>query len=317
MYRLRPRRHGLLAALQWGALLCAAPWRAAARQLLNAAGTVDATSDLLSRREVRTSDGVLLNLLERKPATLEAGSAPVVALLPGWCMPAAIWREQLLGLGERWHTVAIDPRGQGESQIPVAGYTADRRADDLHDVLQDIGSQRVVLVAWSLGVLEALQYVQRHGSSRLLALVLVDNSIGEPPLPLGGGAFLRELRHERAGAIDRFVRGMFARPPAESLIEQVRASALRMPLDASIALLSYPLPREHWRELVHAFDRPLAYLITPRYREQSEHLRQARPRAMVEIFEHAGHALFVDEAQRFNRLLSTWIEGLTSNAPGP
>jgi microsomal epoxide hydrolase len=281
---------------------------------------------------VLTSDGVRLSILERQPAVAGArdgadiaGAAPahaaadpampVIVLLPGWCMPAAIWREQLLGLGQRWHTLAIDPRGQGESQIATSGYTADRRADDLHEVLQSLdASQRVVLVAWSLGVLEALQYVQRHGSGRLLALALVDNSIGEPPVPQSSGAFLRELRQARTSAVDRFVRAMFAHPPPESLIEQLRASALRMPLEASLALLSYPLPREHWRELVHAFDQPLAYLITPRYREQSDHLLQARPQTKVEIFEHAGHALFVDEPQRFNRVLARWIDELAIGA---
>ena len=307
-------------------MLAASPWQAIAQQLLGAAASdeVGPAADPGARHSVLTSDGVRLSLLERTPAgpagrgDADAGAsaapepgATTIVLLPGWCMPATIWRAQLLGLGERWPTVAIDPRGQGESQIPADGYTADRRADDLHDVLQTIDEdQRIVLVAWSLGVLEALQYFQRHGSGRLLGLALVDNSIGEPPAPQSSGAFLRDLRQARAPTVERFVRAMFAHPPPEFLIEQIRASTLRMPLEASLALLSYPMPREHWRELTHAFDRPLAYLITPHYREQAMHLRQAHPQALVEIFEHAGHALFVDEAQRFNRVLSGWIEGL-------
>ena len=313
------RRQGLVHALRCSALLAAGSRCAFAQDLLGASEGPDrdrrpGNTQPDSRRTVLTSDGVRLSLLERRPAGTAApdrtdtGAAPTIVLLPGWCMPATIWQEQLFGLGERWATVAVDPRGQGESQVPGFGYTADRRADDLHEVLQ--GLDRVVLVAWSLGVLEALQYVHRHGSGQLLALALVDNSIGEPPVPKGNGRFLQDLREARAPAIDRFVRSMFARPPPASLIEQMRASALRMPLEASLALLTYPLPREHWRELVHSFDRPLAYLITPRYREQAQHLRQARPQVMVEIFEHAGHALFVDEAQRFNRLLAGWIERL-------
>jgi len=232
-----------------------------------------------------------------------------VVLLPGWCMPATIWHAQLVALGNRWPTLAIDPRGQGDSAIPAAGYTADRRADDLHDVLQ--GHERVVLVAWSLGVLEALQYVQRHGSGRLQALALVDNSIGEPPAPHGSD-FLVRLQRERRATVDKFVRSMFARPLPPGQIEALRDSALRMPLAASIALLSYPFPREHWRDIVHGFDRPLAYLATPHLREQSQHLLAARPQTRVEIFENAGHALFVDEADRFNTLLAGWIAGMAS-----
>jgi len=146
-------------------------------------------------------------------------------------------------------------------------------------------------------------------AARLLGLALVDNSIGEPPAPHGSD-FLVRLRRERKATMDGFVRSLFARALPDAQIEALRDSALRMPLDASIALLSYPLPREHWRGIVHTFDRPLAYLVTPRFREQSQHLLAARPASRVEIFENAGHALFVDEAQRFNESMTRWIGAL-------
>jgi len=286
----------------------AGPVRAATVAPANAPadGLTGATPAGPRKRDVMTSDGVRLNLLEQGPgeANLPSAQSPTIVLLPGWCMPATIWSAQLAALGTRWTTIAIDPRGQGDSAIPAGGYTADRRADDLHDVLQ--GYERVVLVAWSLGVLEALQYVQRHGSGRLLGLALVDNSIGEPPAPHGGD-FLARLRHSRRATVDKFVRSMFAHPQPDTQIDALRDAALRMPLEASIALLSYPLPREHWRDIVHAFDRPLAYVITRRFREQSQHLLAARPASRVEVFESAGHALFVDEAQRFNELMIEWV----------
>ena len=309
------RRKALLAALSLctGAGL-AEPAHAAALEeaLTTEAADPFQTPVQIAKRQLATSDGVRLNLLECKPSTRgEAGRLPdpTVVLLPGWCMPASIWNAQLIALGDRWYTLAIDPRGQGESEIPPGGYTADRRADDLHDVL--LGRERVVLVAWSLGVLEALHYVHRHGSDRLLALALVDNSIGEPPPPKPSN-FIEELRRARSSTVERFVRSMFAHPIAESQVSHLRECALRMPLESSIALLSYPLPREHWRSVVHAFDRPLAYLITPRYREQAEHLVQARPASRVEVFEQAGHALFVDESTRFNGFLASWIDTLSA-----
>ncbi len=278
--------------------------------LAAAAATDDSAAPAIVPRRLRTSDGVQLNLLESTPpAEPSAGgpAPPTIALLPGWCMPASIWAAQQRALGRRWPTLAIDPRGQGDSEVPAAGYTVDRRADDLHEALA--GRQNVVLVAWSLGVLEALQYVQRHGSGRLLALALVDNSIGEPPAPVASD-FLARLRRDRRTTVERFVRAMFAHPPPPAQLAALRDGALRMPLDASIALLSYPLPREHWRDIVHGFDRPLAYLITPHLREQGQNLVRARPASRVEVFENAGHALFVDEAERFDRYLTDWIDTL-------
>ncbi|HXY06143.1 MAG TPA: alpha/beta fold hydrolase [Burkholderiaceae bacterium] len=308
------RRTGLLGALAWcaGAAMGEGSKAAETSRLGHAAdaGEVAPTTAQIAKRQRITSDGVRLNILESRPSgPAKPGQErdPTILLLPGWCMPAEIWRAQLVEFGKQWHTMAMDPRGQGESEVPASGYTADRRADDLHDVLA--GHERVVLIAWSLGVLESLQYVHRHGSGRLLAMALVDNSIGEPPAPKPTD-FIEQLRRSRSATVERFVRSLFANPPAESQVTRLRDEALRMPLESSIALLSYPLPREHWRAVAHAFDRPLAYVVTPRYREQSQHLLQARPTTKVEIFEQAGHALFVDEASRFNRLLADWIDSL-------
>ncbi len=256
-------------------------------------------------RFFRTSDGVRLHVLERRPPR-PGHSAPTIVLVPGWCMPASIWSHQLAAFGARWRTIAFDPRGQGRSEVPCGGYTADRRADDIADLLAQ--EERVVLVGWSLGVLDALQYVYRHGADRLAGLALVDNSIGEPPAPQGGGQFFQHLRQRREPTVDAFVRGMFHRTQPESEIDRLVRDALRMPLADSIALLSYPIARSHWRRIAEGFDRPLAYLVTPRLRAQSEHLQRARPASRIAVFEHAGHALFVDEAARFNHIVTTWVD---------
>ncbi len=63
-----------------------------------------------------TSDGVTLSYLETAPAA--AGGPLTIVLLPGWCMPASIWQAQLPALGAHYRTLALDPRGQGESEVP-------------------------------------------------------------------------------------------------------------------------------------------------------------------------------------------------------
>ena len=255
-----------------------------------------------------TSDGVHLNVLEALPSFAPGGATegkPVIVLVPGWCMPATIWQAQVQALGHRFRTLALDPRGQGDSEIPAAGYEAQRRADDLRDLLAPL--PRVVLVGWSLGVLDVLNLVDRAGDSQLAGLVLVDNSVGEPPAPRPS-KFISELRADRSATVERFVRGMFAKPRPEQEIEHLKQSALRMPLEAAIALLSYPFPREHWRNIARSFAKPLCYCVTSRYLEQAHNLQRERPSTQVEWFEHAGHALFVDEPERFNRIVEQFAQ---------
>jgi pimeloyl-ACP methyl ester carboxylesterase len=77
-----------------------------------------------------------------------------------------------------------------------------------------------------------------------------------------------------------------------------------MPLEASLALFPSDVPREHWRGIARALRAPLLYAVTPQFAAQAENLKKARPATQVEIFAEAGHALFVDEPGRFNRLLA-------------
>ena len=49
------------------------------------------------------------------------------------------------------------------------------------------------------------------------------------------------------------------------------------------------------------------YAVTPRLRSQAEAVAQRHPQPMVEIFEGAGHALFVDEPARFNASMEEFL----------
>ena len=282
-----------------GAALLAPAWPRRA-----AHATTGPTSS--GQRWLLTSDGVRLNVLSSTPPA-PAPDAPTLVFVPGWGMPASLWSAQLAHFGARWRTLALDPRGQGESDAPDSGYTIERRTDDLRELLA--GERDVVLVGWSLAVLEALHYVHRFGDAALRALVLVDNSIGEgtPPKPTD---FLQRLRADRAATVERFARGLFTTPQDDSRLAEIRRSLLKPRLEQSIALLSYPLPREHWRATARGFGKPLAYLVTPRWAEQARLLAQQRPATRIEVFDGAGHALFVDQAGRFNATLGEFVESL-------
>jgi len=75
-------------------------------------------------------------------------------------------------------------------------------------------------------------------------------------------------------------------------------------------LLSYPFPRTHWREITHGFPKPLLYVVTPQFEAQAHNLEMNRPGTQIEVFRSAGHALFVDEPERFNRLIEKFAKEL-------
>lgn len=248
-----------------------------------------------------TSDHVRLHYLEAGPL-----SRHTIVFVPGWTMPAWIWRPQIVALDKAYHVIAFDPRGQGESEIPAIGYTPERRGRDIDELLAHLGPAPALVVGWSLGVLDTLASVHVDGDAHLAGLVLVDNSVGEEPPPRPGKPHVGPpLTH--AAYIHGFVRGMFRTRQSPAYLNALTAAALRTPEDAARALLSYPVPRSYWRDAVYATRVPVLYVVRPGFAAQAANLQRQRPDTETVVFAHAGHALFVDEAARFNALLLDFI----------
>lgn len=261
---------------------------------------------MIERSSFRTSDAVRLSYLRGG----SRGARPIV-FVPGWCLPADIWRRQLEFFAHTCAVYALDPRGQGESDVPAAGYRVDRRAADLQEFLAHLPRPAVV-VAWSLAGLDSLQLVYRYGSRRTAALVLVDSSVGEGPAVRSDGvdSFRRRLLEDRGAALREFAKAIYRSPPSEGEVERLVEAMQRMPLDASLQLLDYGWPREHWRAVARGLDRPLLYAYTPQYATQAKLLKAARPATVLSHFDEAGHALFADAPERFERELGGFIASI-------
>lgn len=250
-----------------------------------------------------TSDGVRLHYINE-------GSGETLLFVPGWSMPAEIWRFQIAHFSRRYQVVALDPRSQGDSQVAQSGNAIQRRAQDLNDLIEHLRAPRVVLVGWSLGVLEALMFVNMHGDRKVAALVFVDNSVGENPPQTRGDDILYEPPRDRQREMATFVGSMFktARPP--EYLEWLTREAMRTPPEVGAHLLSIPYPRAYWRSAVYKTRKPLFFAVTQSLRGQADSLRRKRKDTDVEVFAGAGHALFVDEHERFNASLDAFLDSV-------
>lgn len=275
----------------------------------------DAVSAQAVDRAFTTTDGVRLHYIEAGPA-----DGRTVVFVPGWTMPGRIFDAQIAALSDRWRVLALDPRGQGESQVAPFGYTAERRGRDIAELIDHAApSGRVVLVGWSLGVLEILSMIGDRGQDRIAGLILIDNSVGEGPPPIVGARTASPetlpdpaVRRARRAA---FIDGLFAHDPGADYRARLTESALRMDPTDEARLRVYDAPRERWRDILHGVDRPVLYVVRPRLRDQANALTAARPNVRAEIFTDAGHALFVDEPERFNALAADFLTAADWDAP--
>lgn len=243
----------------------------------------------------------------------EAGRGPTLVFIPGWTMPAWIWQAQVAEFSRRYHVIALDPRAQGQSDITATGYDQDRRGEDIAELIGHVSPYPVVLVGWSLGVLDALAYVHQYGDQRLAGLVLIDNSVGEdpPPAPERIEVVSNRLRPHRPVprevSMRAFVTGMFERAMPASYIDRLTETCLRTPLAVARELLSYPVPRTYWRDAVYSVRKPVLYLVRPRFAGQAANLGAHQPYAETIVLNNVGHAMFVEEPDRFNEILRTFL----------
>ncbi len=254
-----------------------------------------------------TSDGVRLHYIAE-------GSGETLLFVPGWSMPAEIWRYQIAHFSRKYRVVALDPRSQGNSQVARSGNAMQRRAEDLNDLIEHLRAPRVVLIGWSLGVLEALMFINMHGDSKVAALVFVDNSVGESPGQGRGEEIRYQPPRDRQREMATFVGSMFktARPP--EYLEWLTLEAMRTPPEVGARLLSIPYPRAYWRSAVYKTQKPLFFAVTSSLQGQADSLRRKRKDTHVEVFSGAGHALFVDEHERFNASLDAFLDRILQGA---
>lgn len=250
------------------------------------------------------SDGTRLHFWQAGPPR-----AHTIVFIPGWTMPGWIFNLQAGAFSRSYQVVEFDPRGQGYSEIAPGGYNQDRRGDDIADLITQLGARPVVLVGWSLGVLDTLAYIHTHGDARVAGLVLVDNSVGENPAPLPGPRLPPRRRptisHDAYMAA--FVRSMFHKPQPPEYLAALTQAALRTPEADAAALLNYPVPRSYWREAIFSTARPVLYVVRPGLAGQADNLLLDRPNTDIAIYTDAGHALFVDDAAQFNALLQRFL----------
>lgn len=258
-----------------------------------------------------TSDGAELHYLV-------AGSGPTIIFVPGWTGHAEIWEPQLLHFAASHRVVGLDPRSQGRSEKVAEGHHLVRRGQDIGELIGHLGAAPAVVVGWSLAVLEVLTYAQEFGTDALRAAVLVDMFIGKDPRsgeahPCdAAGPMIARLQSDRQGFTSEFVRGMYRSQQPDEYLEDVVRALLATPKNTAITLVASAClsgPGD-WRSALDSLDRPVLYLAAPEVAAQAQMVRERRPDARVEVFESAGHALFVDEPERFNRLLEEFLATL-------
>jgi non-heme chloroperoxidase len=277
-------------------------------------GSATVQARTVRRHKIVGGGGVALNVLE-------AGTpgSPSVVFIHGFSQNALAWTRQLESeLADDMHLVALDIRGHGDSDKPRDAYGDSRLwADDIQAVIDGLGLVRPVLSGWSYGGLVICDYLASHGESQLGGVNFVSaiTRVGEPVFPyldpdfiaLVPGFFSSDVS-ESTAALRGFM-GLCTAQPADArdyfmflgyntiVPPYVREGlfARKLEYDALLSRLTLPVLISHG-----ALDRIVL-------EKMGRHTAQQVRHAKLSIYEGTGHAVFWEEAERFNRELHDFV----------
>ncbi len=256
---------------------------------------------------------------------------PPVLFIHGWSQSHVSWARQLnSSLRQTLRLIALDNRGQGDSEKPSSGYDDSRLwADEIQAVISSLSLNKPVLSGWSYGGFIMNDYVRHHGQEEIRALNYVgaatDLGVETPYMFLGNawegllpaegaspaGTVFSDAAEDAAMAMRHFVQRCVAKP---------------LPLDEELLMLGLDLmtpPRVRFalfdRQLRN--DDVLAQIRVPTLvthgtadrvvdidtgRHIASHIQGSR----LSIYDGIGHAPFWEESDRFNAELAAFVSSL-------
>ena len=287
-------------------------------------GSDDTPAVTTTKSSVQVSDGTRLNVLEAGK-----GNGTTLVLIPGWSQTAEQFKYQIEGLGKRYHVVAIDMRGHGDSEKASNGYRIERLAKDVDDVLAAMDLTKVTILGHSMGCSVLWCHFDLFGTSRIAKYVFCDQASFLTTDPAWtaqeianyGPIFTPDSVTDTANALVGpdgvaatvgFLKAMVTSSMPADQFEWIVDMNLKMPRSAAADLL-YNHCHQDWREQLPRIALPTLFIggkasLVP-YSCIAWNASQVAG-SELQIFEaneKGSHFMFIENPTKFNDLLSSFI----------
>jgi pimeloyl-ACP methyl ester carboxylesterase len=111
------------------------------------------------------------------------GHGDPLVLLHGWPQTWYAWHNVMPALAKNYTVITPDLRGLGDSSKPHTGYDAKTTAEDIYQLISQLGFNKIYLVGHDIGALPAYAYAAVHPSN-VSKLVLAELTFpGYTPAP--------------------------------------------------------------------------------------------------------------------------------------
>lgn len=248
----------------------------------------------------------------------DLGEGQPIVLIHGWPLSDAMYEYQYQYLVRKgFRVIGITLRGFGESDKPYGRYDFDVFSDDIKVVLEKLKIENAVLGGFSMGGAVVTHYVTKYNAAHVSKLALFAAAAPSwkqrPDFPYGvSDADINGLIKATMTARQDLIASFGADFPAkegnisrnvEKWLENINLEASPYAITESItALRDLDL-----RPVVPEIKIPVAIFHGTQDKlcdfSLAEQMHKLIPNSFIVKFENSGHALFVEEAEKFNTAL--------------
>lgn len=245
--------------------------------------------------------------------TRTGGNKPPVVLLHGLMTNGPCWTGLAHALEKEYDVIMPDARGHGKSSVPDHGYRYQDLANDVVGLLHALRLPFPVLLGHSMGGMTAAVVASRK-PNLLRGLILADPTFLSPKVQ-------REVRDSDVAdrhrkvltlSLDEVVAEARVRHPLRSpeTLELFARARLQTSMNA-FDVLTPPYP--DYKQLVKTIDVPSLLVFGDTGVVSSpvaEELHRLNPGLQIEQIPEAGHAVFVDQPERFAAVIKSFLHSI-------
>lgn len=237
------------------------------------------------------------------------GSEALV-FIHGWSCNHTFWKDNLPAFKDKTRVLALDLPGHGTSEVPSATLTMDLFAKTINAVMADAGVRKAVLVGHSMGTPVVRQFY-RLFPDKTLALVLVDGSV----MPFGNkqmmDQFLSAFKSPNYKQTMEGMLGAMTGPIKKpEVVAQIKTSMMSTPQPVIVGAMEAMLDDSIWKN--DKINLPVLALMAPNpswTEEYYTYLRTIAPDVEIQKWDGVSHFLMMDEPQKFNDAVSSFLAG--------